>query len=118
MPRVFDIALPGGCNTLPEDFWSAVDVWINKPHVVNKRLCGAKETDDVDREELRVLLSDPVLQSELSDALLTFVTRGGSGTHEEHKSFSFTVRRIIPKINSYGEILHKDVVLKGKNSAH
>ncbi|XP_028982948.1 probable tRNA (uracil-O(2)-)-methyltransferase [Betta splendens] len=116
MPQLFDITFPAGCNTLPEGFWAAVGVWIKKPHVVNKRLCGVKETDgeDADGAELRPLLSDPVLRSELPGDVLTSITCGASPaqTHDEHKAFSSTVRRIVPKINSYGEILHKDVVLK------
>uniref|UniRef100_A0A8C9XJQ6 tRNA (uracil-O(2)-)-methyltransferase n=1 Tax=Sander lucioperca TaxID=283035 RepID=A0A8C9XJQ6_SANLU len=61
MPKLFDIKFPGECKTLPEGFWSAVDVWIKKPHVVNKRLCGVKETEskDVGREALLFLLDDP-----------------------------------------------------------
>ncbi|XP_074132968.1 putative tRNA (uracil-O(2)-)-methyltransferase [Sminthopsis crassicaudata] len=29
-------------SQLPSGFWSAVAVWVERPHVVNKRLCGAR----------------------------------------------------------------------------
>lgn len=117
MPKVFDIKFPGGCTTLPEGFWSAVDVWVKKPHVVNKRLCGVKETvsEDVDSEALRFLLDDPV--SELSQEVLTFLTCRvlPEQTHDREKPWSSSVRTFIPKINSYGTIMHKEFVLKGES---
>ncbi|XP_070786079.1 probable tRNA (uracil-O(2)-)-methyltransferase [Enoplosus armatus] len=112
MPKLFNIKFTGDCKTLPEGFWSAVDVWIKKPHVVNKRLCGVKETEseDVGREALLFLLDDP----ELSRDVLSFLTGGSSPaqTHEVDKPWSSTVRTIIPKVNSYGTNLHKEVILK------
>uniref|UniRef100_A0AAX7SQP5 tRNA (uracil-O(2)-)-methyltransferase n=1 Tax=Astatotilapia calliptera TaxID=8154 RepID=A0AAX7SQP5_ASTCA len=79
-----------GCKSLPDGFWSAVDVWIKKPHVVNKRLCGVKETDskDVDQDDLRLLLHDPEL---FTDALLFMIT-GASAAHEADKPWSSSVR--------------------------
>lgn len=115
MPKLFDIKFPGDCKTLPEGFWSAVDVWIKKPHVVNKRLCGVKETEseDVGREALRFLL-DP----ELSHDVWSFLTGGASParTHEEEKPWSSSVRTFIPKVHCYGTHLHKEVILKGKSA--
>ncbi|KAM7366255.1 hypothetical protein PAMP_015709 [Pampus punctatissimus] len=118
MPKLFDIKCPGECKTLPEGFWSAVDVWVKKPHVVNKRLCGVKETEseDVDTEALRFLLDDPV--SELShDDVLSFLTCRDSPeqTHEKEKPWSSSVRTFIPKINCYGTNMHKEVILKDFN---
>lgn len=117
MPKLFDIKCPGGCNAGPEGFWAAVDVWIKKPHVANKRLCGVKETDgkDVDREDLHFLLKDP--ESELSQDVFSFLQCGISPahTHGKDKPWPSTVRRLIPKANCYGKTLHKDLVLKGKN---
>lgn len=116
MPKVFDITCPAGCTTLPEGFWSAVDVWVKKPHVVNKRLCGVKETEseDVDSQALRFLLHDP--DSELSHDVLTFLTCRVSPeeTHSREKPWSYSVRTFIPKVNCYGTIMHKEVVLKGE----
>ncbi|XP_026209240.1 probable tRNA (uracil-O(2)-)-methyltransferase [Anabas testudineus] len=114
MPKLFDIKCPGGCNAGPEGFWAAVDVWIKKPHVANKRLCGVKETDgkDVDREDLHFLLKDP--ESELSQDVFSFLQCGISPahTHGKDKPWPSTVRRLIPKVNCYGKTLHKDLVLK------
>ncbi|XP_038587650.1 probable tRNA (uracil-O(2)-)-methyltransferase [Micropterus salmoides] len=112
MPKLLDIKFPGECTTLPEGFWSAVDVWIKKPHVVNKRLCGSRETEseDVGREALPFLLDDP----ELSQDVLSFLTSGPSPaqTHDKEKPWSSSVRTIIPKVNSYGTTRHKEVILK------
>ncbi|XP_070849762.1 probable tRNA (uracil-O(2)-)-methyltransferase [Chaetodon trifascialis] len=112
MPKVFDLKFPGECKTLPEGFWSAVDVWIKKPHVVNKRLCGVKETEseDVGSEALRFLLDDPGLSRDV----LSFLTSGLSPaqTHEQETPWSSSVRTIIPKVSCYGSNLHKEVILK------
>uniref|UniRef100_A0A8C3A668 tRNA (uracil-O(2)-)-methyltransferase n=1 Tax=Cyclopterus lumpus TaxID=8103 RepID=A0A8C3A668_CYCLU len=100
MPKLFDIKFPGECKTLPEGFWSAVDVWIKKPHVVNKRLCGA----------LRFLLDAPAL----TDEVLSFIADRVSPAqaHEKEKPWSSSVKTVIPKVNSYGTNLHKEVILK------
>ncbi|XP_026154717.1 putative tRNA (uracil-O(2)-)-methyltransferase isoform X2 [Mastacembelus armatus] len=107
MPKVFDIKFPGGCQTLPEGFWAALDVWIKKPHVLNKRLCGVKETrsEDVDWEDLRVLLDS-------GPDVLSFLTCRDSQTHGKDKPWSSSVRTFIPKVSCYGGILHKEVTLK------
>lgn len=111
MPKLFELKFPAGCNTLPEGFWSAVDVWINKPHVINKRICGVRATDsrDVDTEELLLLLN----QAELPADVLSFLTCRASAQTDTHKSWSCTVRTFIPKVNCYGKTLHKDVILRG-----
>lgn len=115
MPKLSDLTFPGECTTLPEGFWSAVDVWIKKPHVVNKRLCGVKETEseNVGREALQFLLDDP----ELSENVFSFLTGGDSPaqTDEHEKPWSSTVRTFIPKVNCYGTNLHKEFILKGKS---
>ncbi|KAM8897274.1 putative tRNA (uracil-O(2)-)-methyltransferase isoform 2-T2 [Spinachia spinachia] len=112
MPKLFDVNFPGECKTLPEGFWSAVDVWIKKPHVVNKRLCGTKETEskDVGDEALLFLLDDPELLREV----LSFITNKvpPAQGHATESPWSSTVRTVIPKVNSYGTTLHKEVVLK------
>lgn len=116
MPKLLDLKFPAGCKTLPEGFWSAVDVWIKKPHVVNKRLCGVRETEseDVGREALELLLLD---QPELSEDVCSFLSSEASSaqTHEEDKPWSSSVRTIIPKVNCYGTKLQKELVLKGKS---
>ncbi|XP_056298935.1 probable tRNA (uracil-O(2)-)-methyltransferase [Pseudoliparis swirei] len=112
MPKLFDIKFPGECKTLPDGFWSAVDVWIKKPHVVNKRLCGVKVTESKDEgaEALRFLLDEAAL----ADEVLLFTAGGVSPalTHEEAKPWSSIVKTVIPKVNSYGTNLHKEVILK------
>ncbi|XP_041842575.1 probable tRNA (uracil-O(2)-)-methyltransferase isoform X2 [Melanotaenia boesemani] len=113
MPKLFDIKFPGECKTLPEGFWSAIDVWIKKPHVINKRLCGVKETEsrDLDRDGLQLLLDDAEL---FQDAML-FLSSGvlPAQTREQDKPWSFSVRTVIPKVNCYGTNQQKEVILKG-----
>ncbi|XP_024144453.1 probable tRNA (uracil-O(2)-)-methyltransferase [Oryzias melastigma] len=110
MPKLFHLNFPGNCSTLPQGFWSAVDVWIKKPHVVNKRLCGVKETDskDVSAEELRLFLADDGLH----EAVMSLCCSRGSATHQPDSPWSFSVRTFIPKTNCYGQNLQKEAVLK------
>ncbi|XP_074479456.1 putative tRNA (uracil-O(2)-)-methyltransferase [Sebastes fasciatus] len=113
MPKLFDIKFPGGCKTLPEGFWSSVDVWIKKPHVVNKRLCGVKETEsrDVDRREaLMFLQDDPQLALDVQSFITCRVSP--AQTHEQETPWSSSVRTFIPKVNKYGTKLHKEVIIK------
>ncbi|XP_071315024.1 probable tRNA (uracil-O(2)-)-methyltransferase isoform X2 [Trachinotus anak] len=114
MPKLSDVKFPGEGKTLPEGFWSAVDVWIQKPHVVNKRLCGVKETGrrDADAEDLRLLLHDPA--SGLAHDVLSFLSckTSPAHAHEKDKPWSSTVRTFIPKVNSRGTSLHREVVLR------
>lgn len=114
MPKLCDIKFPSGCKNLPEGFWSSVDVWIKKPHVINKRLCGVKETEgeNVGKEALKFLLDG----SESSSNVLSFITGHVSPTEEHGEPWGFSVRTIIPKISCYGAMSHKEVVLKGEDS--
>ncbi|XP_034712479.1 probable tRNA (uracil-O(2)-)-methyltransferase isoform X1 [Etheostoma cragini] len=112
MPKLFDIKFPGAGKTLPEGFWSAVDVWIKKPHVVNKRLCGVTETESraVDREALLFLLDGP---QDVLSSISSSSSRASPGqTHEQEKHWSFSVRTFIPKVTRYGTLLHKEIILK------
>lgn len=114
MPKLLDLKFPGGCGNLPEGFWSAVDVWIKKPHVLNKRLCGAKETEgeNVGRGALQFLLEDP----ELSRTVLSFLAAEVSPgqLHEHDEPWCCSVRAIIPKVNCCGTNLHKELIVKGE----
>ncbi|XP_029944139.1 LOW QUALITY PROTEIN: putative tRNA (uracil-O(2)-)-methyltransferase [Salarias fasciatus] len=117
MTKLGDLKFPGGCATLPEGFWSAADVWIKKPHVVNKRLCGATETEgsDVDQEELRALLRDHRGDHRLCQDALSFLSGGDSFTpshQNNNNSWTSSTRTFIPKVNCYGTTLHKEVILK------
>ena len=116
MTKLHEVKFPAECKSLPDGFWSAVDVWIKKPHVVNKRLCGATETpsEEVGTENLGVLL-DP--KSTDSHDVLSFLTRGQSTalTHDQENTWTFSVRTFIPKVNCYGSTSHKEFVLKGES---
>ncbi|XP_037118567.1 probable tRNA (uracil-O(2)-)-methyltransferase [Syngnathus acus] len=103
MPKQFEVRFPAECESLPDGFWSAVDVWIKKPHVANKRLCGVQESMDGDEEEaaLRLLPQDVV-------AWLS-----GSCRDNTHRTcLSSHIRTFIPKVNTYGTHKQKEVVVK------
>ncbi|XP_072315286.1 probable tRNA (uracil-O(2)-)-methyltransferase [Eucyclogobius newberryi] len=110
MTKLFDITFPVECKTQHEGFWSAVDVWIRKPHVVNKRLCGVKETEsrDVDREALGTIVNG------FSIKVQNFLNSEPSHreTHDNGKEWSYSVRTFIPKVNSYAPKQHKEAILK------
>ncbi|KAA8579135.1 hypothetical protein FQN60_007255 [Etheostoma spectabile] len=112
MPKLFDIKFPGAGKTLPEGFWSAVDVWIKKPHVVNKRLCGVTETESraVDREALLFLLDGP--QHHVLSSISCSGRASPGQTHEQEKHWSFSVRTFIPKVTRYGTLLQKEIIFK------
>ncbi|XP_054656398.1 probable tRNA (uracil-O(2)-)-methyltransferase isoform X2 [Dunckerocampus dactyliophorus] len=109
MPKLFEIKYPEGCKTIPEGFWSAVDVWIKKPHVVNKRLCGVKETESrhLAGEALSLVLGD---NEELPDDVLNFIITSSAITRKH--TLSYHIRTFIPKVNIYGTHLRKEVVVK------
>lgn len=108
MPKLLDLQFPAGCERLPEGFWSSVDVWIKKPHVLNKRLCGAKETDGVTvgKNLLEALLEDP----KLSQTVMAFL---GEEASEHQETWSCTIRTIIPKVSCCGSNLCKELVVRG-----
>uniref|UniRef100_A0A8C5GR54 tRNA (uracil-O(2)-)-methyltransferase n=1 Tax=Gouania willdenowi TaxID=441366 RepID=A0A8C5GR54_GOUWI len=95
-----------GCSVLPELFWSSVDVWVNKPHVVNKRLCGATVA-----ENEGLLPGD----AQLSAEEWTFITGEGSpplALLRNQPPWNSSVRTLVPKVNCYGTNSHKDLILK------
>nr|XP_057924818.1 probable tRNA (uracil-O(2)-)-methyltransferase [Doryrhamphus excisus] len=111
MPKLFELKYPEECKTMPECFWSAVDVWIKKPHVVNKRLCGVKETQSrhAAGEALSLVLGEDGDDDELPKDVLSFITT--SAITRKH-TLSYHVRTFIPKVNIYGTHQHKEVVVK------
>ncbi|KAK7909842.1 hypothetical protein WMY93_014526 [Mugilogobius chulae] len=112
MYKLFDLTFPSECKSLPEGFWSAVDVWIKKPHVVNKRLCGVKETEsgDVDRDALGALVNG------LSDKALNILdSQHDKETHDNGTQWIYSIRTFIPKVNCYGPKQHKEAILKCKD---
>ncbi|XP_062239486.1 probable tRNA (uracil-O(2)-)-methyltransferase [Platichthys flesus] len=108
MPKLSDVKFPADCATLPAGFWSAVGVWVEKPHVVNKRLCGAKETEAKDAQDVSLLLDVPH-----DPDVLSFLTCKVSParTHERDTSCSSSVRTFIPKVSD-GANLRREVVLR------
>ncbi|CDQ62449.1 unnamed protein product [Oncorhynchus mykiss] len=116
MPKLFAIKFTEQSNT--GGFWSAIDVWIKKPHVVNKRLCGVKETQskNVGCEELRNILLTHGSDTSESKDVLTFLNSGVELEHDQERLWSFCVRTFIPKVNCYGTTVHKDIILKDFNT--
>lgn len=114
MPKLHDIKFPSGCQTLPGGFWSSLDVWIKKPHVINKRLCGVKETEGeyVGKEALKFLLDD----SESSAEVLSFISGHVPQTEQHEEPWRFSVRTIIPKVSCYGTKSQKEGILKGEDA--
>ncbi|XP_029932822.1 putative tRNA (uracil-O(2)-)-methyltransferase [Myripristis murdjan] len=114
MPKLFAVKFPGECRSLPEGFWPAVDVWVNKPHVVNKRLCGATEAErrDVGAGALGFLLDDNTAAS--ASDVLSFLTGGVSPSagHDEETLWCFSVRTFIPKVKRCASTEHKEAILK------
>jgi len=97
--------------------WSAADVWIKKPHVVNKRLCGVTETEsrDVDTAELKQVLSCLLgTNIEMTDIYVFLHADVVVEDHEIAGRWCVGVRTIIPKVNKTGDCRYKDVVIKGE----
>uniref|UniRef100_A0A672LU43 tRNA (uracil-O(2)-)-methyltransferase n=1 Tax=Sinocyclocheilus grahami TaxID=75366 RepID=A0A672LU43_SINGR len=98
-----------------DSMWSAADVWIKKPHVVNKRLCGVTETEyrDVDTAELIQVLS-PLLGTsiKIADISVFLHTNIVDKEHETAGRWCVGVRTIIPKVKKTGECLYKEVIIK------
>ncbi|XP_076828603.1 putative tRNA (uracil-O(2)-)-methyltransferase [Brachyhypopomus gauderio] len=105
----------------PEGFWSATEVWIKKPHVANKRLCGAKVTEytDVDTDKLRhsLTLLTETSDQELAEVYSFLHVHTANDGHESARSWCISSRTIIPKadlncegVNVYREIIIKDLI--------
>uniref|UniRef100_A0A8C8DCP3 tRNA (uracil-O(2)-)-methyltransferase n=1 Tax=Oryzias sinensis TaxID=183150 RepID=A0A8C8DCP3_9TELE len=110
MPKLFHLKFPDNCSSPQKGFWSAIDVWLKKPHVINKRLCGVKETEsrDLSAGELRLFLADDGLH----EAVMSLCCSRSSPTNLQNSPWSFSVRTFIPKTNCYGQNMHKEAVLK------
>lgn len=104
----------------PESFWSAVDIWIKKPHVVNKRLCGVTETEyrDVSCEELERCLCSftGISLRDLPEILLFLHAHTALTSHQTVPTWSVGGRTIIPKagLQSSAAKLYKEIIVKGK----
>lgn len=102
-----------------DDFWSAADVWINKPHVINKRLSGVTETKyrDVDTSGLNQALSTLLGSSIEISHIFQFL--GVDNANKELGTagrWCVGVRTIIPKVTKTAEcnVMYKEVVIKGE----
>ncbi|XP_050958754.1 probable tRNA (uracil-O(2)-)-methyltransferase [Labeo rohita] len=98
-----------------DSLWSAADVWIKKPHVVNKRLCGVTETEyrDVDTAELIQILSSLLgTNIKIADISMFLHSDIVDKEHETAGRWCVGVRTIIPKVNKTGEFLYKEVIIK------
>ncbi|XP_007255112.3 probable tRNA (uracil-O(2)-)-methyltransferase [Astyanax mexicanus] len=115
MSKLFEIRPEVRCSAT--GFWSACEVWIQKPHVVNKRLCGVKEgryEEAVNTEGLQRSLALLLTRTPAQDLtqLLQFIHR--SAAESEQQSWSVGVRTIIPKVasNSSGANLCREIIVK------
>ncbi|XDV17718.1 hypothetical protein PO909_023538 [Leuciscus waleckii] len=98
-----------------ESMWSAADVWIKKPHVVNKRLCGVTEPEyrDMDTAELNQVLSSLLgTNIEMTDISVFLHADVVVEEHETAGRWCVGVRTIIPKVNKTGDCRYKEVVIK------
>ncbi|XP_069833461.1 probable tRNA (uracil-O(2)-)-methyltransferase [Dendropsophus ebraccatus] len=57
MPELGRISVRDPGSVLPDGFWAAVAVWVEKPQVLNKRLCGSCVEQSLEEEVVRRLLS-------------------------------------------------------------
>ncbi|XP_006629745.2 probable tRNA (uracil-O(2)-)-methyltransferase [Lepisosteus oculatus] len=119
MSKLSELKFKDSCGSLPGGFWSAVDVWIKKPHVVNKRLSGAKEEESKDCEDAEI---EDTLSGfwntdikELND-VFCYLRNGVEGISQyrtgKREQWSFTTRSVIPKVSIDGTRYHKEFVVK------
>ncbi|KAM8939806.1 putative tRNA (uracil-O(2)-)-methyltransferase [Pelodytes ibericus] len=105
------VSVHGSHSALTAGFWAAIEVWLEKPQVLNKRLCGStnqkrwqwtsagaagRECDgsSVDGESQEVLES---LRDLTEDEPMLKLIRGSA----EGGSVSVTLRTLIPKANPH-----------------
>ncbi|CAB1351763.1 unnamed protein product [Coregonus sp. 'balchen'] len=92
MMKLFEIKFTDKFNSLPGGFWSGIDVWINKQHVVNKQT----ESKNVGFEEfVNILLIHGCDTSESKD-VLSLVNSGIELEYDKERLWYFCVRTLIP----------------------
>ncbi|XP_062849226.1 probable tRNA (uracil-O(2)-)-methyltransferase [Trichomycterus rosablanca] len=112
MTRLCELSVGVECRY--EGFWSAVDVWLQKPHVVNKRLCGATESEytAVESDGLGAVLCGLTgINVQDLPQILSFL-------HPEYHTvptWSVGARTIIPKVTSGGATVYKEIIVKDLN---
>lgn len=120
MSKLSELNLTDRCR--PESLWSAADVWIKKPHVVNKRLCGATESEyrDVDTAGLKQFISSVLRSSKATDIddIFHFLCANSVDDegHETAGRWCVCIRTIIPKVNKTDKCLYKEIIIKGKTT--
>ncbi|KAG8591329.1 hypothetical protein GDO81_000128 [Engystomops pustulosus] len=107
MPELGRTCVRDPGSVLPAGFWAAVTVWVEKPQVVNKRLCGSCVEHNWDQAAVHTLL--PGLSCPGGDEEVLAHIRG-------YQESDVIVRTVIPKANPhYGcteprrEIIIRDV---------
>ncbi|XP_069600863.1 probable tRNA (uracil-O(2)-)-methyltransferase [Ranitomeya imitator] len=103
MPELGRLCVRDPGSALPAGFWAAVAVWVEKPQVLNKRLCGScvKRGPEEEAAAVRRLLAE--LQCPGGDEDVLARIRGCEGG-------AVTLRSVIPKSGGPGtELLLTDV---------
>lgn len=116
MAKLSELNLTDKCR--PESLWSAADVWIKKPHVVNKRLCGATESEyrDVNTSGLKQFVSSVLRTStDIHDIIHFLCDNIANEGHETAGRWCVCLRTLIPKVNKT-QCLYKEIVIKGKTT--
>ncbi|MBN3300663.1 TRM44 methyltransferase, partial [Amia calva] len=121
MSKLSEIQFKGNCVAVPEGFWSAIDVWLKKPNVVNKRLCGSKEEESkvVEAADIEHILS-AFWKEDVEDLkdVIYYLNNGLEGNNQHHTTnggLSFAIRSIIPKVH-LTETHFKEITLKDISS--
>ncbi|XP_075713624.1 putative tRNA (uracil-O(2)-)-methyltransferase isoform X2 [Rhinoderma darwinii] len=95
MPELGRICVRDPGSVLPDGFWAAVAVWVEKPQVLNKRLCGSCVEQSWEEVAVRTLLSG--LSCPGGDEEVLSRIRG----YEESGAGAVVLRTIIPKTNPH-----------------
>ncbi|OCT99289.1 hypothetical protein XELAEV_18005076mg [Xenopus laevis] len=110
MPELASVLVRDERSVLPGGFWAAVAVWLEKPQVLNKRLCGStvgkkwdhvgeeSESEGIDVETALAALLEDMSGPGRDEEMLKLIS--GYGKREED-SGSLTLRTLIPKANPH-----------------
>lgn len=116
--ETFEEATVGKLSTVGtfETFCDAVTIWINKPHVVNRRLCGSKVLyqDSTSEEDLSGFIKKCLSSSERPEQVHTSVDleEVPSLSSIVDVSFYFVLREVFYK--QVSQVPTKEVILIGK----
>ncbi|XP_053560153.1 probable tRNA (uracil-O(2)-)-methyltransferase [Bombina bombina] len=113
MPVVGDVRFRDPSCVLPGGFWAAISVWLDKPQVLNKRLCGSSTELKVELSPGTHAETDSLLLrsflSQLSDILGPGEERADGDVLDRIREYwngsrenaSVTLRVLIPKANPH-----------------